>query len=443
MAAHLAYCEATMPDENHAYATPAAKNVRGKCTFGDRARGGSRPGLRALSGSVIVADSGKWLWPNGEAMLWPTGDTISFSTASEEITAPDGSTIIDPHEPFVVHCTKGNAPSAPTLTAVYRDRLFLADGANWFCSRIGDHGDFDYGDDSGDISRAFAGNCANAGRKGETIKAFMPVGDSIMYIATARALYCFRGDPSDGIRRLSEFIGCISANAWCSTPQGVVFVSLDGVYLATTDGGVRHISARLPEAFSGWASALLGYDPAAGGVHIFGTKGTGIAAKAQDWFLDIESGAFWPVSLPSTMRPTAVCRILSAGTETAALLGADGAWRIFHDEQTTDGGVDISSELVIGPFRVSSNDALDGILDEVRVSLGAGSGDVTIGVATAKTAEAAAKATRVAVSEYKAGYNNTHRVRRRGAWACLKLASTSRWAYESILVTLKHLGRLR
>lgn len=443
VAAHLAYSEATIPDENHAYATPAAKNVRGTCTFGDRARGGSRPGLRAVAGTVVVVNSGKWLWPNGEAVKWPTGDNIAYSTASEEISAPDGSAIIDPHEPFAVHCTTGNAPSAPSLAAVYRDRLFLASGADWFCSRIGDHGDFDYGADGEDSSRALAGNCAVAGRKGETITAFMPVGDSAMYVATSRALYVFQGDPSAGIRRLSEFTGCVSANAWCSTPQGVVFVSLDGVYIIQADGGLRLLSSRLPEAFSGWSSALLGYDPEAGGVHVFGTKVSGLTEEAQDWFVDMEAGAFWPVEVPAAMRPTAVCRIVSGGVEKAALRGADGTWRTFQEGQTKDGDTAIQSELVIGPFRVSSSDALDGILDEVRVVLGEGSGNVSIGVAVSKTAEGAAKAAREAVADFAQGYNFTRRARRRGAWACLKLSATTRWAYESILVTLKHLGRLR
>lgn len=451
VATNLAYSEATMPDENRAYASPAAKNVRGTCTFGDRARGGSRPGLRAVSGGVTVVDSGRWLWPNGTAMLWPTGDTIAYSTASQELVAPDGTQIIDPHEPFFVHCTSGSAPSAPALSAVYRDRLVLADGASWYCSRIGDHGDFNYGGDGEDPSRALAGNLALAGRRGETITALMPVDDAVMLITTSRALYMFNGDPSSGIKRISDFVGCISANAWCPTPRGVVFVSLDGVYAVGADGSLRKLSQRLPTEFSGWHSALLGYDPEADGVHIFGDKFeaqtvndvTTSVLVPHDWFMDVDAGAFWPVAVPSSMRPTAICRMLADGIEKAAFRGSDGYWRMFDADQATDAGAPIQSELVIGPFRVSTSDAIDGILDEVRVNLGEGGGAVEIGVAVSKTAEGAAKAVREATEGYSSGYNYTQRARRRGAWACIKLTSSARWAYENILVTFKSLGRLR
>lgn len=440
---HLSYRDATIPDERNAFATPDAKNVRGNCTFGDRARGGSRPGLRALEGAVTVVNGGKWLWPNGEAVLWPNDGAVTYSTVTSEIVAPDGSIIIDPHEPVAVHCAKGMAPLSPSATAMYRDRLFLADGAMWYASRIGEHGDFDYGGDGEDAARAVAGNCALAGRKGESITAFMPVDDNAMFVATARSLWAFAGDPSGGLKRISEFTGCISANAWCNTPQGVIFVALDGVY-GVSDGGARLLSGRLPRSLAGLSSALLAYDPDAKGVHIFGEKG----GESCDWFFDLDALAFWPVEVPEGMRPVAICRILQDGVERAALKGTDGTWRTFHEEQATDCGTNISSSVAIGPFRVSARDDLDGMLDEIHATMGTGSGEVGVSAFTADSAEGAVAAALAASASavqhtVTSGRNKVFRPRRRGAWCVLTLSAHSRWAYEGILATVKLLGRLR
>lgn len=439
---HLSYRDATIPDERNAFATPCAKNVRGTCTFGDRARGGSRPGLRRLEGTVEVVGGGKWLWPNGEAIEWPGGGAITYTTVTQEIIAPDGSVIIDPHEPFAVHCSKGAVPPTPSLCAMYRDRVFLAYGASWFCSRIGEHGDFDYGGDGEDPARALSGNCALAGRKGERVTAFMPVDDRVMFVATERSLWMFDGDPSGGLKRISEFTGCIGQNAWCSSPQGVIFVALDGVY-TISDGGARLLSGRLPSSIAGLSDALLAYDPEANGVHVFGEKD----GEACDWFIDLGEISFWPVEIPASMRPTAICRILQDGVERAALNGADGVWRTFHAEQQTDDGETLESSVVIGPFRVSARDDLDGIVDEVHATLGYGSGSVVVSVFTSDSAEGAVDAARSAGDSAEhtvsSRRNKVFRPRRRGAWCCLHLSSSSRWAYEGITVSLKLLGRLR
>lgn len=438
---HLSYRDATIPDERNAFATPFAKNVRGTCTFGDRARGGSRPGLRRLEGTVEVVGGGKWLWPNGEAIEWPDGGVITYTTVTQEIVAPDGSFIIDPHEPFAVHCAKGAVPVSPSLCAMYRDRLFLADGTSWYCSRIGEHGDFDYGGDGSDPARALSGNCALAGRKGEVITAFMPIDDNAMFVATARSLWVFDGDPSSGLKRVSEFTGCIGSNAWCNTPQGLIFVALDGVY-GVSDGGARLLSGMIPSSLSGVSDALLAYDPEAKGVHIFGEKG----GEACDWFLDLDGMAFWPVEVPSSMRPTAICRILQDGVERAALKGVDGFWRTFHAEQQTDDGEPLESEVVIGPFRISARDDLDGLVDEIHATIGEGSGDISVSVFASGSAEGAVSDAENASGSghsISTGRNKVFRPRRRGAWAALSLSATSRWAYEGITVSFKLLGRLR
>ena len=445
VAKHLSYGDSTIPDENRAFAAPYAVNVRNTCTFGERVRGGSRPGLRRIEGTVTVVDGGKWLWPNGEAIAWPDGNVIAYTSITKEIVAPDGSQIIDQHEPISAVAAKGAIPSAPSAAAVYCNRVFLASGADWFCSRIGEHGDFDYGGIAEDTAKALAGNCALAGRKGENITAFMPMGDSAMYVATARSLWMFRGDPSGGLVRISEYTGCISSNAWCVTPQGIVFLAQDGLYGAFDDG-VKILSAKIPEDFSGIDEAILAYDPQAKGVHIFAER----FGESCDWFMAMDGYAFWPVKVPQAMRPVAMCRIIEGGVDKLALHGADGEWRVFHEEQESDDGEVFVSEVVVGPFRVSARDGLDGMIDALEATFAKGSAAISVEVFSADSAEEAVEKTQEVnpvrnppAKMMSEGRNKVWRPRTRGAWACLKISSLGRWAYEGISVETKLLGRFR
>ena len=445
VAENLAYREATIPDANQVFSSPHALNVRGEDACTRRYRGGSRPGLRRIEGVVEAVNGGKWLWPNGEAILWPDGSPIVYTTVTQELTAPDGSLIIDPHEPFSVRCSKGAVPPAPNVVAMYRNRLFLGSGADWFCSRVGEHGDFDYGGFAEDVSRALAGNCALAGRKGEAITAFMPVNDRYMLVATRRSLWLFGGDPVEGLSMVSDVVGCVSGNAWCNTPMGVVFVSQNGVYLHGGEAP-RLLSGDLPMAMSGIEEALLAYDPESKGVHIFAEKN----GTAHDWFLDLEKNAFWPVSIPSDMRPVSMCRMIEGGIDRIVLCGRDGIWRMFHREQFDDDGTPIKSHVVIGPFRVSARDDLDGILAEIHATFGECGGEVRIDTFCAKSAEDAVNRAsgKRGGGEGKTVFalpvrNFVFRPRTRGAWASIRVSSPSHWSYEGILVNLKLLGRLR
>lgn len=443
VAQNLSFADATIPDENRAFSSPHALNVRGEDVCTGRFRGGSRPGLKRLEGTVETVNGGKWLWPNGEAMAWPDGSPISYTTVVQELVAPDGSQIIDPHEPFSVRCSKGAVPPAPSLAAMYRNRLFLASGADWFCSRIGEHGDFDYGGDSEDTARALAGNCALAGRKGETITAFMPANDRYMLVATRRSLRLFSADPADGIALVSDSTGCVSANAWCVTPAGVVFVSYNGIYLFNGEGA-KCVSEKLPAALSEIDEALLGYDPEADAVHIFAER----HGAAHDWYFEMANNAFWPVKIPAQMRPVSVCRIIDGGVDRTVLCGNDGVWRMFHKEQHDDDGTAMKSHVVIGPFRVSARDDLDGMVGEIHANLGGCGGNVTMEVYCAGSAEEAVNGASFGGKAKHSmalapGRNMVFRPRARGAWACLKISSNSHWAYEGVLATLKLLGRLR
>lgn len=437
IARDIAYREATTPDERDSFATPFAVNVRGSGSFHNRLRGGSRPGLTKVDGTVETSDTSRWLWPNGEEITWPDGANIAFTERSSVIIAPDGSKIVDPH-------AKVNAPGLgiePDVTAFYRNRVVAAKDAQWYMSGIGDAADWDFGKDSQDSSRAVSGNVELAGVKGETITALMPVRDSLLYVSTAHSLWCISGDPTDGsIKCVSESVGCVSANAWCYDGARLWLVSNQGVYAVEVGGYPQKVSTRLPEEFRGVTSALLIYDCDDVAVHMFTDQG--------DWWYDIGSRAFWRMSFRDEHRPNAACYAMLGGVGVCVFLGKDGEWRMFDNSKDTDDGEEIASKVLIGPIRVSQRDDMDGMVGEVMATMAEGSADVDLGISTAHSPERSVQLAEDGDDSYphktiSQGWNNTWRPRHRGAWATFTISSTGRWAYESITAVMKMTGRLR
>jgi hypothetical protein len=441
----------TQPSETRTYATPLALNVRGTCVFADRQRGGSRPGLKRLSG-VVSDSSGVWRWPNGGAVEWPDGGNVLFDLPTTRFSGPDGAPFVNPHQPYAPRASKGSVPAECRAMAFYRYRLFVASGAQWYASRSGDLTDWDYGGDMEDLARAATGNVAHAGVEGETITAMMPVLDSLLYVATARSLWCLAGEPTNGVLKcVSTNVGCVGPSAWCFDGTRLWLFSAKGVYsLVPGEGGPVLSSKEVPQLKATDADALMVPDFAADGVHLFSADG--------DWF--IEEGALWPVAVPAAMRPVAAAHVIADGENRTVLLGSDGKWRYFDDSRDDDDshdeidGAEIASCVAIGPFRTSGRDDEDGILDTLHVVLAEGSDDVSLEIYPARTAEAAlAKAEAeppapsFAEPAFTAtvgpGFNHTIRPRVRGAWCVIVLRGTGRWAYETATATCKILGRLR
>ena len=422
----------TQPSETRTYATPLALNVRGTCVFADRQRGGSRPGLALVS--VSAEPSGKWLWPNGEPVLWPGGASILLSELRATYATPDGSRVLDPHAAVRISAAVGNAPSSPSVISFYRARAFAADGTSWFASATGDATDWDYGGDRDNPARAVAGNLALAGRKGEPITAFMAVDDSRLFAATARSLWAMT-EPTAGMAKVSDSVGCVSADAWC-VANGVLYtLCSQGLYRVAPGEMPMRVDAEIPEELRGASAALLGYDPKEDAIHIFSDKG--------NFFYEIGNKAFWPVSVPARCRPTAVARCFIDNIERVVLRGADGQWYRFSDDVPPE-----ASYVAIGPFRTSGRDYEDGILDTIHAVLASASTPVSLEIYPARTAEAALEKAVAATPVFTAfvgpGFNHTLRPRVRGAWCVIVLRGTSAaWAYETMTVNCKQLGRLR
>ena len=383
VAKNLSYQDTTYPTEGREYATPMAVNVIGSCVFEGRTRGGSRPGLAAV---------------------------------------PQGAQVTESH---------------PT-DIIYRDRKIVFDGSVWMASAIGNHDDFDFGKDSGDPSRAVAGNVALAGRSGEAITAAIPVGDRVLFLATLRAIRMVQGEPTAAVSTVSDNVGVISRDAWCFDGQRVWFMGANGLYGMVPGESPLLASSQLPDDFNGWSSATLVYDAENRGIHIFGQS---------DYFYDIEAKAVWPIQYNVAIRPTAGGAAVVNGVNKAAFR-VGSSWYLWDESSDKDAGLYyVASKVVIGPFRCGVRDDGDGILDALTVTLANGGATVNLSVNTAKSAEAAvltaSDAEPMRSFSVIPGWNPVVRPRVRGAWAVIVLSSTGRWAYESILANIKTLGRLR
>lgn len=384
VAKNLSYQDTTYPTEGREYATPMAVNVIGSCVFEGRTRGGSRPGLAAV---------------------------------------PQGTKVSEAH---------------PT-DIIYRDRKVTWDGSVWMASRTGKHNDLDFGADSGDPTRAVAGNVALAGKSGEAITAAIPVNDSVLFIATHRAIRMVQGEPTAAVQPISDNVGIISRNAWCFDGQRVWFMGSNGLYAMAPGESPLLVSAQLPDDFKGWSEATLVYDPENRGIHIFGPS---------EYFYDIEAKAIWPLSYNAALRPSAGGAAVIGGVNRATFR-VGNEWYYWDESSDKDAGLyPVASSVCIGPFRCGVRDDGDGLLDALTATIANGSTSVSIDVFTAKSAEEAVELSSSSVSSLRSftvatGWNPVIRPRVRGAWCVLVLRATGRWAYESILANIKTLGRLR
>ena len=432
-----AYHDATpdLSSATRAYAAPFALNVRTRGTIEQRERGGSRPGLKAMTG-VTSESGGRWMWPDGSPILWPDGTEVAYSSDAVYY-APDGSRVIDLRAVPRIAASVGNAPVGATVATIYRARLFAAIGADWFCSRLGDTADWDYGADMADVARACAGNVALAGEKGDEITALMPLDDSNLYIATRRSLWCVNGDPCDGsVSKISHHAGVSGAAAWCRAGGRVYFLSQYGLFVVSPGEHPVLLSSSIPRLV-GDADSFMCHDPESDALHVFTAGG--------DWCVELgERPAFWPMSYATATRPVKPCRMTVDGVDRAAFLCADGAWRAFDDAEPCEG----ASKIAFGPFRLSASDDTDGFLAELHVTLAEQSADLSATCYTAHSAERAEKLARAGTGgntfTFAAGWNAVWRPRQRGAWCVLVLECASgKWAFEAVRAICKHLGRLR
>jgi hypothetical protein len=507
------------------YSAPWAVNVRGVCSIERRGRGGSRPGLvlvddedfgaghlagvfplSSVDGAgvrhddlIVIADGDLYVLRGstvgvvtpalavGASVLTIGGATVVFGStvgASGAIGAgchdaaplngrlllADG--VLREYEPncgavATVMASAGVIPAGCPLVRVHAGRVFLS-GADhlWYASRQGDHTDWDFGADMGDVGRAVAGQCSRAGEIGETITAMIPHADGSMMFASRNALWMLQGDPSAGkMVQVSSEIGVLSPTAWAKAPDGMVaFLSNDGIYVTGVGSAghpTRFSEGRVPGELRNVdphdTSIVMSYDITGRGFHLFITPTAGVG---DHWWLDMDNKAMWPVVFSETEhQPVAASRLQGAAGDLSEVILAcrDGFLRKFSDDATTDDGEPIESHVLLGPFSLCSGDTQDGILTEIHGTLADGSGAVEWAILSDTSAEAVADLGVTAITSALAGgsptadaegswteaRNKVSRPRARGAWAVVWLSSAAQWAYESVSIVANQLGRLR
>ena len=448
--------------------------------------------FRYIRGTTVTTPTTELLDDNGVAIHTEAGDTIVFdSTVSA--TAPGGVSdvfetveregklyladttlkVFDPLTGIVdsVVAKAGAIPTGCPLVTMYRDRLILGGTDHvFYASRQGDPTDWNFGADIGDTGRAFAAEASGSGHIGEVITAFIPNGDRSMLVATANGLWLMRGDPAvDGsMSILNDTVGIISPGAWAQSPEGMVaFLSNDGVFFVGVEGGapVRFSVERDPVQLRNVSAAAntitMAYDPIGRGFHLFITPDAveGVTAAGTHWWIDVENKALWPVFMPAAMQPVAVARVQGTSGLAECVFGCrDGYLRKFSDGVATDDGAAIQSHVLIGPFRLASDDISDAMLTEIHGIMADNAGTVTWRVVAGSNPEEAADVAVAGIASALAGTtvagvaasgdwsenrNKVARPRARGPWVVVWLSSAVAWSYEAVAVVINQLGRIR
>lgn len=365
---------------------------------------------------------------------------------------------------------KGSVPLGCPLIALFRDRLVLGGPTEnpsiWFMSRQGDPHDFLYGQD--DAGTAVAGNSGDSGRAGEPLTAIISHTDDYLVLAGPSSLNVLRGDPAAGgqIDNVSRVIGVAGKKAWAYGPVGeIIFFSYDGLYLLPpgAQGFPSSVSKqmlpddlKIPDLDRDKFEILLEYDVRDRGVHIFATQTGGTLAQGKHYWLSWFERSFWPVRLPLSIEPTAICSLNSQwGADSSVIIGSrDGYLRFFRDAFFVDvlgnnSTVEIESYVWIGPIR--SREDSTGVVTEIDGVLADDSGDVVWSLHTGPNPESAFLAPAFASGIWKEGSNYISRPRMAFKAFYLKLAGRDQtppaqerpWAFEKARATLLVSGKQR
>jgi hypothetical protein len=439
-----------------AHGTPWTVNMRPEDPVASRRRGGSRPGLAAFTDSVPTMPSARletedgtpiWTETNDEILMPVTGTTVEYPAIMQALHAFGVASLPE------IAITTGSAPTSPEHGCVWRNRLVLTAGGVVYFSKQGDWSDWDYGCDVENQERACMLQPAEANELAATVTALIPNRDQTLLIATKYGLWCLSGDPAANgtLTNVSRFVGVQSDRAWCKAGDTVYFLSDHGLYSVRADGHeLKDLSGdKLPDELRSvdttTVDIFLGHNYGDSGVFVF------LEGGDYHWYFDLEAGGFWPFTLPKTI--TAVFAVDSR----MVLQDNVGLYWTFDGDD--DGGADIESHLLLGPFRPGSATQF-GIVNELHGAVDT-TGSVSWAIFVGDTAEDVAETAKSAIESYLAGdltaamenvfasgawsggRSKRCHPRSRGMWQVLWLWSEDPWAYETVVAEVQPFGRWR
>jgi len=466
------------------FTTPDCANVWPIDTFERRERGGSRPGLTAIGETPGRVQCLLPLRINGRTLLFMASDGVPVcwehdGEAWENATADPSGTldtatklhaaaikqkvyvsntdgaphVFDPATGAVSTLTasEGSVPEDYPALCRYRGRLYLAgNGQQWFASRAGDPTDWDFFKYPLDAGQAMVGTCTRRDEIGQPVVALMPSGDDYLLFGCESSVWMMPADPLSGgaMWRISDEAGPVSSSAWCELPdRTIVFLAHSGLWLIPPGGnGVYEFSREnLPADLLGVEDDVsMVYDPANKGIHLSIVPDD--ASTGQHWWIDLRTKSFWPSEFGDDgLQPSAMaCYAERIDGELRVLLGCvDGKIRYYDPSADDDDGEAIESHVLYGPFRAGS--PFDqAMVREMVATLGLEGEAATWTVQAGDCGEQVVNdPVREATGTLAAGWNHVQIPRLSGGEFGIKIASSGRWAAESIGVIVAPAGKQR
>lgn len=410
------------------------------------------------TGNLMATDFNQCLFIVGETagvlvMYNPTGSTINGVVANGMATPT--TTVTGGTDTLPTNCT---------IVSRFKDRLVLCgDTMNpnqWYMSAVGDPFNWDYSQPT--VGAAVSGGNADAGEVGESIRAFCPHSNLCAIFGADSSLWMLRGDPNAGgtISPLSTDIGILDRFSWCYDPEGrLYFVSRDGLYIVPP--GCSYAATPIPVSREKIPQELLNidrtlynvqlaYDYKHWGVHIWVTPWVTSGSPAHvHWWYSPRDEAFWQVSVSNNNEPLFVYALrnyVNAAEKSTVVLGCrDNHLRVFDRSAETDDGTNFSSYCDFGPIRLGPA-GINGILNEIVVTTGQESNEVSVDVRVGDTGELADETNVFGSYDMPlSGVNYTARPRARGSAAVLRVNGTpgGDWELEELLVKVIPAGKRR
>lgn len=378
-----------------------------------------------------------------------TSDTANYRVVRGLKTYTSGTDLVARHSSSV-----GSLPLNCKIVTLYRDRLCLTgdddNPTNFYMSRGGDLTDWFASGLVTDGWRPLAGviDAVDVGGLiALPLTALIPYLDDYLIFAAADAMWILRGDfAMQGFTDvLSRKVGIIDRRAWTTTPEGVLyFLSKEGVYKILpgaqqypTPVSKDKTPVSLLNIDTDLVSPSLQYDLRRGVVQIYLTSqatGVGIAG----YWVDVRTDGFWPMVTNPDYEPTATTlhEAFTGETNTVLLGCRDGYIRRYSNQAGDDDGIAFTSSILLGPF---GQVGIETMIHRLQSVLSSDSDDIYWCVRTGNSPEEAMYPAFIAgetPGTWSAGSNSWSDVRTSGGACYVFIATTNRWALESLIMEL-------